>query len=179
VTPQDHPDFIGWRCQHDEWDSRYLAVPGPEMRCEFFAIVLDVLPHALQEQLDKEIAEGWPDEEDFDWTDADFCDEGSLAEEIGDWISGRLYEWGIRWVWITENKPLGGPYVGLQRQSFGDECYAVFLREDAILEWIDDLGVEDDAYAVVFDSNIAVPQVIPVESEEHYIWGNPRRSRWR
>jgi len=100
----------------------------------------------------------------------------------GEYNHGFLPDWfdlvGLKWIWVTEDKPVWGQ-GGNKYHRF--PCYGVFLDKAAIVlkqwDWMM-TGYGDDNYVYIYDSNVAIPQVIPTNREAHTIWGNPpRRSR--
>jgi len=167
-TPQDHPDFIGWHCQPWPRDEVRRGLPTlrdsigvsrPLTYNEFHDLLEETgLYYEAKALFDVETDPDLYSEFEQDWHE--------LGESA---VLPWLHDFGFRWIWVSTNAPL---------KMFGSYCYAVFLPEEAIVLRVkgDD---KDPSWGTIYDSNIAVPQVIPVESEEHYIWGNPRRSRWR
>jgi hypothetical protein len=174
-TPEEHPDFVGYRCQNDPWNAAWLPAPDPERLTSWLhrgyedsympiKEIFNAFPAALQTRI-----QTIPPER---------------AWEIHDIIMDEV---NLRLLWTTLTKTMGGSYhtpvypddpdkTPTQQEYYGPHCYAVFLPKKAVLgEWIDD-NVSGEGRLYLFDANIALPQVIPVQSSRHYIWGNPKEN---
>jgi len=171
-TPEEHPDFVGYRCQQHPWDPTYMAAPHPagiaswlyhgiESAYMDVKAIFSAFPPELQERL-----RAIPEE---------------AAWQIDDIL---MDEESLRLLWTTLEKPLGGPHhtpvfpddldkTPTQQEYYGAHCYAIFLPREAILEaWVDD-NVSGGGRLYLIDLSVAQPQVIPIQSERHYVWGNP------
>jgi hypothetical protein len=150
---KDLPDFIGFHCQvrprrdisnEDTIGLGYNADIAAGGYGEYFAEILDSLPFELRDSamdlglLGDEVPSSY--------------DDG--YKEWHDNVREFLYDNGIRWIFVSENKPL---------TDYGDYCYAVMLDDAAVLTVIPDVGVNDAAAAYVYNSSVAIPKVVEVE----------------
>ncbi len=150
----DIPDFVGFHCQRGERkDIAYEDTIGmghdPETGAggygEYLTQILDYLPNELR---DVALEKGWMEPP------------GEYDDGYAEWhekVKDFLYDNGIRWIFVSETKPL---------TDYGDYCYAVSLPDKAVLYVKEDVGVDDTAAAYVYDSKIAVPTT--VELDENY-----------
>ena len=86
---------------------------------------------------------GHPDEYDDGYED--------WLKEVGKFLS----EHNIRWIFVSGKKLL---------TDYGNNCYGVLLSEkqDGILTVIDDVGVDDVAWAYLYDGNRFTPEVVEI-----------------
>ncbi len=154
VTVEDAsaiPDFIGFHCQRGERasieheDTIGLGrddETGSGSYGEYFREIMDALPFELRDvAMERGLMEA-PDRYGDGYA--------SWHEEAKDF----LYENGIRWIFVSETRPL---------TDYGDYCYAVSLPDAAVLHVIDDVGVDDTAAVYIYNSNVAVPAVDEIE----------------
>ena len=146
-------DFIGYHCQQSGFfdgeiinDNNY-----PE---DYYNLILDALPYELRDKAFNEgLLDGRPEDQ--------YTDEFALwSEKVHDF----LWDNGIRWIFVSQNVPLGGD-TRRMGAVYGDHCYYVLLPDNAVLWIIDDIGVNDVAFAYLYDSKIANPQMVSIPEE--------------
>lgn len=145
----DHRDFIGFHCQRRP-RSKYddLIVNDHGYAQEYFAFIMDSLPfelrmNAIQAGLIPDVT---PDQYD------------DTFEEWADNVTCFLENHNIRWIFVTQNTPLS--------EQFGGYCYYVLLPESCVLHIFDDIGVNDIAWAYVYDGNKCSPNCIEIQENE-------------
>ena len=197
-TPQDHPDFIGWHCQTgDRADIEHEDTIGfHHNREDIWPHILANLPEHLKQPLLQAVVDtiqvtyGEDAATDIVWglsvnnlrrlINGEIKPYSAVARIINEDFShvvpllpAWFEETGLKWIWTTLDAPVWG--------GRDHVCYAAFLPEEAILTRVWDSAAtdwSDEAYVYIYDSNVAIPQVIPTNREAHTIWGNPpRRSR--
>jgi hypothetical protein len=66
----------------------------------------------------------------------------------------------IKWMFVTENRPIG-------IDAYGEYTYYVLLPDDCVLEWFNDpFGADDIAKAYVYDGNRCSPTCIELGEDE-------------
>ncbi len=149
----DKDDFIGFHCQsrpradidrEDTIGSTYGQ--GAYQYGSYMPEILDSLPFDLRDMV---LEKGWMDSHPGEHDDG--------YEEWLDAVYEFLDEHGIKWIFVSENRPL---------TDYGDYCYGVLLPDNAVLTVIPDIGVDDAANAYVYNSKISIPSVVEVDEEE-------------
>lgn len=144
-------DFIGYHCQRgprrdisseDTIGMGYDPDIGSGSYGEYFTEIMDMLPFELRDNAMEQGLTEAPDRYDDDYS------------EWHDTVKDFLYTHGIRWIFVSHNKPL---------TDYGDYCYAVALDPDAVLHVIPDVGVEDSAEVYIYDSKVATPVTVLLE----------------
>ncbi len=187
-TPQDHPDFIGWHCQTgDRADIDHEDTIGFHYRREdIWPHILANLPEHLKQPLiqaaiDRAEDIYGEDFEDIIWglnnlrrlINGEIDPYSSVARKTRaefhytvPLLPGWFEETGLKWIWTTLDYPVWG--------GRDHVCYGVFLPEEAVLTRVWDSAAtdwSDEAYVYIYDSNVAIPQVIPTDREARTVWG--------
>lgn len=141
-----HHDFVGFHCQKRERDEVYDGIiPFSEEYAEaYYYEILDALPFSIR---DKAMHEGLMEDVPEKYSD-----------EFREWASrvhDFLRENNIRWIFVSETKPLS--------EQYGDYCYYVLLPEDKYFGLITDTGVNDFATVYLYEADIGSPTCIPIE----------------
>ena len=146
-----NPNFIGFHCQQSSRNpdlDDYIKKENNYAE-DFYMEILDALPFQL-----RDIA----------------TEKGLLTHyDIAEARTYKFYEWvqdvseflsinDIRWIFVSQNKPL--------EDHYGPYRYYVLLPEDAILHIFDDPWVDDIAWAYLYNANVASPNCIELNPEE-------------
>ena len=149
-------DFIGYHCQRSELFDGEIINDNNYATSHYLSI-LDSLPFDLRNNA-LSLLENQPTDE--------------YDEKFEVWsqhVHDFLWKNGIRWIFVSTNVPLGGDFSSNIGAVYGDHCYYVFMPDAAIIDIINDVGVNDTAYAYLYDSRVGNPEMVPIpESQEFY-----------
>ena len=141
------PDYIGFHCQsrpRSKYDD--IIKNDNNYADNYYLHILDILPFELQDQAQMLGLTERPEK---------------YTEEFDDWaeaVHSFLQDHNIRWIFVSHNKPLS--------EHYGDYRYYVMLPSTCVLHIFDDPGVNDMAWAYVYDGNKCSPQCIALDDEE-------------
>lgn len=144
----DPAEFIGYHCQSSPRNPQYDDKFNPAYAERFFSQILDALPYDIRDDA-LALLEKRPEYivEDEDW-----------GEEVADFLNEK----NIRWIFVSENKPL---------PDYGEHCYKVYMPDNIVLEYMPDVEVNYSAYAVLYSADLGVPILEEYEEpEETYDW---------
>ncbi len=152
-----HTDFIGYHCQSSEYFDGEI-INDNDYSSSHYIYILDALPNDLRDQastmglLHYNEVDKYSDE--FD----------AWAEKVHEF----LWDNGIRWIFVSGNVPLGGDFTSRPGSVYGDHCYYTLMPGNCVLHIFDDAGVNDIAYAYLYDSKVGQPQLIPIPEEQEF-----------
>jgi hypothetical protein len=135
----DEYEFVGFhrqRRKRSQYDDMFIT--GNNYGASHFVEVLDSL---FFKDRDEAVAKGWLD---YSWDEYDEkYDE--MEEEVADWLNEK----GYRWIFVTENRPIGV-------DAYGKYVYKIYFQKNDVLHIFDDpMGADDVAYAYLY--NISNP----------------------
>jgi len=146
--PKYDPDYQGIHCSpRDLTGGKWRGYIDADYGADFFSEIADAMSFSLQDKFREDVG---------DWYEMP----GEYDDEYDEWIENAVdffRENGIRWVFVSGKHEL---------REFGDNCYYVILKDNAILAHLDDIRVRDMAYAVVYDEGKGKPEFIPTREEE-------------
>ena len=128
----DEYEFVGFHRQRRErgqYDDTFILGYGES----HFRDILDALPF---DDRDEAMRNGWID---YSW---DAYDENydKMEDEVSDWLNDK----GYRWIFVTENRPIGV-------EAYGRFIYKIYFKKSDILEiFSDPMGADDTAYAYLY-----------------------------
>jgi len=129
------PEFVGFHRQkrtRSKYDDMFIT--GNNYGKMYFREILDSL---FNKDRDEAMKMRWLD---FDWNDK-YSDEYDEMEKT---VSHWLNEKGYRWIFVTENRPIG-------ITAYGNYIYKVYFNKEDILHFFPDpYGADDVAYAYVY-----------------------------
>jgi len=129
----NHHDFIGFHCQkspRSEYDD--VILNDNHYAENFYVSILDALPNDLRM---KSMDMGLMNQP-----------EDQYSEEFDEWadrVYNFLEEHNIRWIYVSQNKPLS--------EQYGDYRYYVLLPDSCVLHIFDDPNVGDVADAYLYE----------------------------
>jgi len=145
---EDEPnedEYIGFHCQKYEHKGEYVGNIDKDYGDTWIPQVIQALNFDLQDELAQTLGR---DKYDIPTEyDEDF-------EEWSGRVEDFLYEKGIHWIFVSEERPL---------TTFGEYCYKVYMPENEIMTVLPDYGVEGSASVYIYDSGIGKPILIPYE----------------
>jgi len=150
---QDRDDFIGLHCQArprasiDQEDT--IGSGQGQGKYGYGSYVPEILDSLSFDLRDIALEKGWMENPPGEYDDG--------YEDWLDEVYDFLDDHGIKWIFVSENKPL---------TDYGDYCYGILLPDKAVLTVIPDIGVDDAANAYVYNANVAIPSVVEIDEEE-------------
>lgn len=127
--------FVGFHRQRSE-RSKYddVFITGNNYGKGYFREILDSL-HNKDRSEAMEL--GYTD---FDWQNEYSNEYDKMEEIVAEWLNDK----GYRWIFITENRPIGVTV-------YGNHIYKIYFKQKDILNIIDDpYGADDVAYAYLY-----------------------------
>jgi len=140
-------EFVGFHKQKRQRPSPYddMFYAGNNYGKSYFREILDSL---FTKDRDEAMKNGWLD---YEWDEYDE-NYDKMEKEVASWLNEK----GYRWIFVTENRPIGV-------SGYGENTYKIYFKKNDILHIFDDpMGADDVAYAYVY--HISHP---PIE-EEYY-----------
>lgn len=133
-TDLNESDFVGFHRQRRErskYDDTFIT--GNDYGNTHFREILDSL---FNKDRNEAMVNGWID---YSW---DQYDEkyDEMEEEVAHWLNEK----GYRWIFVTQNRPIGV-------MAYGTYVYKVYFDDKDVLHIFDDpMGADDVAYAYLY-----------------------------
>jgi hypothetical protein len=129
-------EFVGFHKQKRERGTPYddLFVANNEYGKTYFREVLDSL---YNKDRDYAIQQGWIE---FDWSNTYSDQYDEMEKMVVHWLNDK----GYRWIFVTQNRPIGV-------NAYGNYTYKIFFKISDVLHIFDDpMGADDIAFAYVY-----------------------------
>ena len=127
-------EFVGFHRQRRD-RSRYddMFITGNNYGADYFSIILDAL---YNKDRDEAMQKGWLE---YSW-DVNDPQYDEMEDIIADWLNEK----GYRWIFVTENRPIGV-------NAYGDYIFKIYFKDRDVLHIFDDpMGADDVAYAYLY-----------------------------
>ena len=132
ITGYEFSGFHRQRSERSKYDDVFIT--GNGYGKDYFARILDNIYNSDRMEA---MSLGYAD---FDWSNEYSNEYDEKEDEVCDWLNDK----GYRWIFVTENRPIGV-------SAYGEYIYKVYFKKSGIIDIINDpFGADDIAYAYVY-----------------------------